>query len=144
VATAFACRVITPERVVYEGEVDYLHVSGTDGDLGVLAHHLPIVVPLKVAPVELQTDSGRVRFAVHGGFLEVGTEGAVVLARTAEAAAEIDVERARAALDRARRRIEQGDAELDLPRARAAERRALCRLSVAGAVEPAAAVRTAG
>lgn len=134
-ATPFRFRLITPEGVFYDGDVEYLGVRGRDGDMGILAGHLPIVTPLKVAPVEVQAGADRLKFAVHGGFLEVGPEGAVVLAQIAEAAGDISVERARSALSRARQRLSGTDASVDQERAVSAEARALARLAATGALQ---------
>lgn len=135
-ATPFRLRVVSATRGLYDGPVTYLHVAGIDGEMGILAHHLPLVTALKIAPVEAETDTGRVVFAVHGGFVEVGVEGVTVLAEVAEPKSEIDVDRARKALARAQSRVAASDEVLERVRAQAALERARTRLRVAGVEDP--------
>lgn len=137
-ATPYRLRLVSATRQLFDGEVTYTHVAGIDGEMGLLAHHLPLVTALKIAPVEADTDRGRVAFAVHGGFVEVGQDGVTVLAEVAERKEDIEVERARAALDRAHARLQNAQAEVDLVRAEAARERARTRLRVAGVLEEAA------
>ncbi len=94
-----------------------------------LARHAPLVAQLGSGVLSVTGEGGEADyFAVHSGFLEVEREGVTILADTAEAAAEIDVERARAAERRARERIRSHRPEVDVARAEAALRRALARL----------------
>lgn len=134
-ATPYRLRVVTTQREIFDGEVTYAHVSGVDGDLGVLAHHMPIVTPLKIAPVDLETATGeRLHIAVHAGFLEVDPQGAVILSEVAERKEDIRVDRARSALERAEQALAQAPDEEGRVRATAARERARTRLRVAGAL----------
>lgn len=142
-ATAFRLRVVSASRQLFDGEAVYVHVAGIDGEMGILAHHLPLVTALRIAPVEVETAAGeRLAFAVHGGFLQVRPDGVVILAEVAEGRDDIHVARARAALERAQARLAGGGPEVDRVRAQAALERARTRLRVAGALE-AEGVRTA-
>ena len=127
--------VVTPERRVVDNlAVKSLVVPATSGYLGVLPGHAPIVVGLGVGAVKYRPAGSPQRFekmAVSGGFLEVFEDRATLLAETAEPAADIDVARARAAQERADRRLREKAEGTDRARAEAALRRALNRLHVA-------------
>ncbi len=139
-ATPYHVRLVSADRELYSGPATYVHVAGIDGEMGILAHHLPLVTPLKIAAVEVETDGGeRLVFAVHGGFVEVGTDGVTILAEVAETRDMIQVERARQALERAGRRLSGTPGAVDRVRAEAALERARTRLRVAGALETAEA-----
>jgi F-type H+-transporting ATPase subunit epsilon len=131
----FDLMMVAPDHEVYQGRVQGLVAPGVEGYFGVLAHHAPMVVALTTGEFKLVDERGRTRyFAVSGGFLEVNWEGVTVTADTAEAAEQIDVDRARAAETRARQRLVAGDSDVDHARAAAALQRALNRLRVVGHV----------
>src|SRR5439155_19122476 len=80
-ATPFQLSILTPERSVFEGAVEYLEVPGTEGYLGVLAHHAALVTGLASGTLTVRRAGGAVeKFAVSGGFFEVGNNKATVLA----------------------------------------------------------------
>ena len=119
--------LVAVERKIWSGEARTVIARTTEGELGVLPGHAPLLGEL--APggvVRIRPESGEdLVFAAHGGFLSVTEKGVSILAETAELASEIDVERAREAL----RRAEAGG---DDPEALAAARRAQSRLRAAG------------
>jgi F-type H+-transporting ATPase subunit epsilon len=119
--------LVAVERKIWSGEATMVIARTTEGELGVLPGHAPLLGEL--APggvVTIRTDSGEdLTVAAHGGFLSVTDKGVSILAETAEISSEIDVERAREALRRAE---DQGDE----PEALAAARRAQSRLRAAG------------
>jgi F-type H+-transporting ATPase subunit epsilon len=125
--------VVTPERVVVSEDVDSVVAPGSMGEFGVLPGHVPFLTSL--VPGELRFNSGsRVeRLAVTTGFVEVSDNKVSVLVDAAERAAEIDIERARKALERARQRLamERGKKDIDFLRAEIALKRAIARLKVA-------------
>ena len=141
-ATPYRLRLVSASRQLFDGEVVYTHVAGIDGEMGMYAHHLPLVTALKIAPVDAETETGRVAFAVHGGFVEVGQDGVTVLAEIAERKEDIQVDRARSALERANARLQSASGDVDRVRAEAARERARTRLRVAGVLEPEAAQRS--
>ena len=120
--------LVSVERLLWSGEARMVIARTTEGELGVLPRHVPLLGQLADGGVvRVQEDGGgEVTFAVHGGFLSVTEDGVSILAELAERAEEIDVARAQAALDRAR---SAGD---DDPDAQAAANRALSRLRAAG------------
>jgi F-type H+-transporting ATPase subunit epsilon len=120
--------LVSVERLLWSGEATMVIARTTEGELGVLPGHAPLLGQLADGGVvRIQEDgAGEITFAVHGGFLSVTDDGVSILAELAERAEEIDVARAQAALDRAR---SAGD---DDPEAGAAASRALSRLRAAG------------
>lgn len=128
----FHLEVVTQDHTVYSGEVASLVAPGAEGYLGVLAHHAPMVVALQPGELRFTGPEGVEQiYAVSGGFLQVSANQAIVLADTAELPAEIDIERARAAVARAEQRLQETSGEIDVDRARAALMRAVNRLHVA-------------
>jgi F-type H+-transporting ATPase subunit epsilon len=103
----FELRVVSVERSLYEGEVEFLVANGEAGELGVLARHAPLMTILKPGPLRIQESIGgpeEVLF-VGGGFMEVLPERVTVLADVAEHADEISLERAEDARRRAQERL---------------------------------------
>jgi F-type H+-transporting ATPase subunit epsilon len=103
----FALRVVSVERSLYEGEVEFLVANGAVGEIGVLARHAPLMTILKPGPLRIQEVIGgpeEVLF-VGGGFLEVLPDRVTVLADVAEHADEISVDRAEEARRRAKERL---------------------------------------
>ncbi|CAM2930085.1 F0F1 ATP synthase subunit epsilon [Paenibacillus sediminis] len=128
----FLLEIVTPERVVFSQQVDSLIVRGVEGELGILPGHIPMVTPLKVAPIDVKVGKDHLTFAVNGGFVEVRKDKVVVLAESAELSSEIDVERAKAAKERAERRLADRNKqdEIDYRRAELALQRAMNRIMV--------------
>jgi F-type H+-transporting ATPase subunit epsilon len=83
-ATPFQLSILTPEKTVFEGEVEYLEVPGTEGYLGVLAHHAPLVTALQSGNVTLRRGGRDEKIGVGGGFFEVSHNKATVLADSVE------------------------------------------------------------
>ena len=96
--------VVSVEREVWSGEASSVIAKTTEGDIGVLPGHAPLLGELADGGVVriLQAGGGEVVAAVHGGFLSVTDQGVTILAERAELSDEIDASRAREALDRAR------------------------------------------
>jgi F-type H+-transporting ATPase subunit epsilon len=103
----YQLRVVSVERSLFEGDVEFMIANGADGELGVLARHAPLMTILKPGPLRIQETYGgeeQVLF-VGGGFLEVLPERVTVLADVAEHADEISVERAEEARRRAQEKL---------------------------------------
>ena len=124
--------IVTPERKLYEEDVNMVVVKGVAGELGILPHHIPLVTPLRIAPVKAKKDNKDEWIAVHGGFMEVRKDKVVILAEAAELGNDIDLIRARQAKERAERRLADKATDLDHKRAELALQRALSRISVSG------------
>ena len=125
------CDIVTAERSVYSDDVDLVIAPGTDGELGILPRHTPLLTTLSYGELRVRKGSEEIIIAIGGGFLEVRPDHVVVLADMAERADEIDVSRAEAARRRAQEEISVRPSEADLLRAEAALRRAETRLRVA-------------
>ena len=103
----FPLRVVSVERSLFEGDVEFMVANGEGGELGILAKHAPLMTSLKPGPLRIQEVIGgpeQVIF-VGGGFLEVLPERVTVLADVAEHAEEISIERAEAARKRAQEKL---------------------------------------
>ena len=123
--------VITPERKVYEDDVDMVVAPASEGYVGILPHHVPLFTTL--GPGEFKVKKGGVEevLAVFGGFMDVRGDRVVVLTDAAEQAEEIDASRAQQARDAAQQVLAAGPASAaDEQRARAELQRALVRLRV--------------
>jgi F-type H+-transporting ATPase subunit epsilon len=130
----FSLEVVTLKRVIFSGMVEGITAPGSVGYFGILRGHTPFVSSLQPGVFTLILPKGqRKTMAVSGGFLSTDGEKAIVLADSAEAPEEIEVERARASRDRARSRLSEPPPDLDVARAKASLARALARLKVAGA-----------
>jgi F-type H+-transporting ATPase subunit epsilon len=126
--------IVTPERKVYAKDASMVIVKGVAGELGILPNHIPLVTPLKIAPITVKHAGGKDEvIAVHGGFMEVRKDKVVILAESAELPEDINVERAQAARERAQKRLESKNQDaIDHARAELALQRALTRLDVTG------------
>lgn len=124
--------IVTPERLAYSGVVDSVQLPGSEGELGVLPHHAPLVSTLGVGELRIRTAGAEESFAIVGGFLQVRPDKVVVMAETADMASEIDLEAAQAARREAEKALETGYHEgADLAAARASLQQALLRIRVA-------------
>ncbi len=124
--------IVTPERLAYSGEVDSVQLPGSEGELGVLPHHAPLIATLGAGELRIRKGGTEETFAVFGGFLQVLPDKVVVMAESADLAAEIDLERAQEARREAERALESGSHEAaDLAAARATLQQALLRIRVA-------------
>ena len=124
--------IVTPERLAYSDEVDSVVLPGSEGELGVLPHHAPLVSMLGVGELRIRKGGAEESFAIVGGFLQVRPDKVVVMAETADLASEIDLEKAQEARREAERALESGYHEAaDLAAARAQLQQALLRIRVA-------------
>ena len=124
--------IVTPERLAYSDTVDAVVLPGSEGELGVLPHHAPLVSMLGVGELRIRKGGQEESFAIVGGFLQVRPDKVVVMAETADMASEIDLEKAQEARLEAERAIESGYQEgADLAAARAQLQQALLRIRVA-------------
>lgn len=128
--STFLLEIVTPERKVYAEQVNMIVVKGVAGELGILPHHIPLVTPLKIAPVHIKQGSSDLYIAVSGGFMEVGKDKVIILAESAELPGDIDVERAKVAKTRAEGRLNDKAAHIDFHRAEMAMQKALMRINV--------------
>jgi F-type H+-transporting ATPase subunit epsilon len=124
--------MVTPEKVAWSSQADFVVLPAVEGEMGVLPNHMPFLVQLKPGEVRV-TEKGEVRrFAVSGGFAEIRDNTISLYAETAEMAESIDAERAKQSLEKAKAETLRKDLDpMTLMAAEAAMRRAQIRLKVA-------------
>lgn len=123
--------IITPEKLALRESVDEIVLPGLTGELGILPDHEPLITQLKTGILTYRQGSEQKRLHVSGGFAEVLGDKVSVLADVAEKPEDIDVERAKAALGRAEKRV-SGGSEIDAARAELKLERAKTRIQIAG------------
>lgn len=123
-------KIVTPNGVYDELEASQINFRCTDGDRGLLPNHMPIVFILEISRLELIINGKRKQYSIAGGMLYFENNFATILVDAIESQEDIDVERAKAAKERAEGRINGKDPNIDLKRAEIALHRALNRLSV--------------
>jgi F-type H+-transporting ATPase subunit epsilon len=114
VATPFEVYLVTPEREVWSGRATFLVARGTEGEVGILAGHVPMLLELAISPLFITTEDGqRIAVAIDGGFLHVISEGmdtrVDILAEHAELETEIDLDKARHLQAEAERLLQERD-----------------------------------
>lgn len=123
--------LVTADRVVMrEDEVSAVTAPGSDGELGILPRHVPLITTLKPGELRVRQGGEETHIAVTGGFMEVTPESVLVLADAAERVEEIDVARAEEARRRAEEALASRQDGMDVAQAEAALRRALVRLHI--------------
>ena len=128
--THIELQIVTPDRLLVREQVDEVQVPGSEGYLGVLPGHTPLLASLAVGELWYRKGQDRTYLAIAFGFAEVLPDRVTILARLAERAEEIDIDRAAAARERAEARLSD-KTDIDYERARAALLKALTRLQVA-------------
>jgi len=133
---AFQLRIITPEKIFFEGAVQRVIVRTSEGDLGILAKHEKYVAALPSGPVKVTLEDGTVRIAaLSGGAVKVSPEHTVILANAVEWAEDIDIDWAKRSEEDARRRKENSKNQEDQKYAELKLQRALNRLKVSSMKE---------
>lgn len=102
------CDLVTQERLVFSGLADYVSLPGSEGRMGILPNHMPMLTTLDFGEVVVRIGGQEQYFAVGGGFAEVQPDKVIILADSAEHADEIDLERARQARERAEKAMKEG------------------------------------
>jgi F-type H+-transporting ATPase subunit epsilon len=102
------CEIVSQDRMVFEGDADIVVLPGTDGEMGILPHHAPLLTTLKIGIIKVRSGGKEEIFTVAGGVAEVQPEIVTVLADAAENVEEIDVARAEAARKRAEEILAKG------------------------------------
>lgn len=127
-----AFELVTADKIVLQEEnVDMVIAPGTDGELGILPRHVPLITTLQPGELRIKQGGTETSILVTGGFMEVTPEKVLVLADAAERSEEIDLSRAEEARRRAQERLASGDIGMDQARATAALQRSLIRIRVA-------------
>lgn len=126
-----ALEIVTPERSILHDKVDEVEIPGSDGYFGVLPGHAPLLASLQVGQLWYRKGGETSYLSVAFGFAEVLPDRVTILARIAERAEEIDIDRAQAQRQRAEEDLARRAADVDLERARISLLKALTRLQVA-------------
>lgn len=127
----FMLEIVTPDRKFFEDKVEMVIVRGIEGDIGILKNHTPLVSPLGIGRVRIKQNGKFKEAAIASGYIEVFKDKTTIITDAAEWPEEIDVERAKAAKERAERKLKSGKGEKDTIRAEISLKKAINRLEVA-------------
>ncbi len=128
----FKLRVVTPDKVFFDGEASFITVRSTNGDIGIMANHARYVTPLTIGSLKIKTENGERFAAVAGGFLKTGNNVVTIVTPACEWADEIDVQRAELAAEKAKELLRQKASRKEQVLEEAKLSRALNRISIAG------------
>ena len=126
----FTLKIVTPDRVFYQGEISMVEFNTTEGEIGVLKGHVPTTVIVSPGILTITEAEGTKEAALHAGFAEILQSEVVILAEIIEWPDEIDEERAKRAKERAEERLRTKTPETDILRAETALQRAMARIHV--------------
>ncbi len=125
-------QVISPDRIFFEGDADFVELRTSEGEIGVYKAHIPLTSILVPGLLKIHLNGETKVAALHSGFVEILPDKITILAESAEWPEEIDVQRAEEAKKRAEDRLRSGDANVDVARAELALRKALIRIEASG------------
>ncbi|MBO5450782.1 MAG: ATP synthase F1 subunit epsilon [Lachnospiraceae bacterium] len=129
-ADLFKLRIITPDRVFYEGEAEMVEFNTTEGEIGIYKKHIPMTVIIKPGILTITEESETKTAALHAGFAEILPDQVTIMAEIIEWPVEIDQDRAEQAKERAEERLQNKAPETDIARAETALLRAMARIEV--------------
>ncbi len=127
-ADLFTLEIISPERMFYKGDIKFLEMTTTEGEIGVYKNHIPMTNILAPGIVTIHEENEVKEAAVHSGFVVILQDSVKIMAEIVEWPEEIDENRAREAKIRAERRLAQGGSEIDVDRAELALKKSIARL----------------
>jgi len=125
----FYVEILTPDRKFFWGDVESIIINTPSGQIGILKDHMPMVALVEVGIVKIKKDGNWLEAVLGQGFMEVKQNRTVILADTAEWPDEIDLNRAKAAKERAMERILRRENQTEYIRSQAALARAMARLA---------------
>jgi F-type H+-transporting ATPase subunit epsilon len=102
------CEIVSQDRTVFEGDVDIVVIPGTDGEMGILPNHAPLLSTIRMGVVKIRQGTEEQDFTITGGLVEVQPKIVTILADAAENIEEIDLARAEEAKRRAEQRLAEG------------------------------------
>jgi F-type H+-transporting ATPase subunit epsilon len=102
------CEIVSQDRMVFEGDADIVIAPGTSGEMGILPNHAPLLATLDFGVIRVRRQGEEEVFTVSGGIIEVQPTIVTILADVAENVEEIDIARARAAMERAEKYLAEG------------------------------------
>ena len=127
-AETFHLRIVSPSRIFYEGEAEFVEMKTVEGRIGVYAGHVPATVILDPGLLVIRGGGRTRKAALHTGFAQILPDRVSIMAEIAEWPEEIDGSRAEEARIRARRNLESGEDERSLRQAEMELKKALARL----------------
>lgn len=125
----FVIRIITPDRIFYEGEAEMVEFNTVEGEVGIYKNHIPMTMIIKPGILCITNGEEEKIAALHAGFVEVLPEKITILAEIIEWPDEIDLERAEAAKERAEKRLREKNPKTDMVRAEIALQKSIARIS---------------
>lgn len=128
----FQLKIVSPDRIFYEDDVDMVEFTSSEGEMGVYADHIPLTTVLVPGIMTIHKEGEIKKAALHAGFAEILQDSVTILAEVAEWPEEIDLNRANEARIRAERRLggTSGEADINLLRAELALKRSLTRIKL--------------
>ncbi len=130
-SSQFHIEIVTPDKHFFNGDVQMCVLRTTEGDMGILYDHAPMVVPLSTGKIRIRINNEFKVAACSGGFANIEPDHVVIVTDCAEWADEIDVERAQCACERAKKRLANITPDIDVLRAELALKKAINRINVA-------------
>lgn len=127
---AFELKIITPDRIFYEGMAEMVEFNTTEGEIGIYKNHIPMTVIVSPGILTITEEEETKEAALHAGFAEILPDKITIMAEIVEWPSEIDEERAEQAKERAIDRLQHKTTETDVARAETALQRAVARIEV--------------
>ena len=124
----FDLRIITPDRIFYEGEASMVEFNTTEGEIGVYKEHVPTTVIIAPGILTITEDETQKVAALHAGFVEILKDRVTIMAEIVEWPEEIDLERAEESRERAEKRLTEAAPGTDMARAEVSLKRAMARI----------------
>ena len=128
----FDLEIISAERTFYKGQVHFLELTTSEGEVGIYKNHIPMTNVVVPGIVTIHEADGVKEAALHSGFMVILQDSVKIMAEVAEWPDEIDENRANEAKIRAERRLKEGGSGIDYVRAEAALKRSIARLNLLG------------
>lgn len=122
-------KVITHEKIVFEDDIDEFYVQASDGRIGILKNHIPVISTLDIGVTKVIKDKKSQCIATMGGILQFANNQATILTDIAELECDIDVARARHAKERAQARLKAHNENIDMARVQMALAKAIARIN---------------
>lgn len=129
-SSLFRLEIVTPDKRFFDEEIEMAIVRTSEGDIGILKNHEPLVAPLAIGGIRIKQNGEFKDAACSSGFMTIDEEKIMIITDSAEWASEIDLERAKEAAERAKRRLEHKQDDLDVLRAKISLQKAINRISM--------------
>lgn len=130
-ASTFQLEIVTPDRKLFDDQVEMAIVRTSEGDVGILKDHIPTVAPISIGVIKIKKDGKLLQATCSGGFVSIDEEKTTIITDASEWPDEIDIVRAEAAAERAKERLEKDSEKIDTARAQMALYKAINRLRIA-------------